>query len=306
MPSFVAVPLMIPSCTHLRALGPFCPVPGCSGCAVLPDSPRVRRMPPPSRRGGVRSQTAPPRRSRGAQSCPSSPPMPHRARAQPSYRPPSSAASPDRRMSDRHRVHRHLPLRHPRGARRLGPVALPARAGPRDHRHGLGGRSRGHPFAVGDRVGVGCLVNSCGECGLPARPGAVLHVGAVGTYGDTDLDGTVTQGGYSRQIVVTDPFVVRIPDAHAAGPRRAAAVRRHHDVRAAAALEGRSRQAGRGRRPRRARPHRGEDRARARRRGHRALAVAAQEGRGPAARRGRLPRDDGPGDVLRGPRAPST
>lgn len=69
-------------------------------------------------------------------------------------------------------------------------------------------------FAVGDRVGVGCLVNSCGECAACLRGEEQYCTGgAVGTYGATDRDGTITQGGYSRQVVVTEAFVLRIPDA---------------------------------------------------------------------------------------------
>jgi len=69
-------------------------------------------------------------------------------------------------------------------------------------------------FTVGDRVGVGCLVNSCGECAACARGEEQYCTGgAVGTYGATDRDGTITQGGYSRQVVVTEAFVLRIPDA---------------------------------------------------------------------------------------------
>ncbi|MGF3057492.1 NAD(P)-dependent alcohol dehydrogenase [Microbacterium sp. YY-01] len=69
-------------------------------------------------------------------------------------------------------------------------------------------------FAVGDRVGVGCLVNSCGEC-TSCTVGDQQHCekGATGTYGAIDRDGSVTQGGYSQQIVVTEDFVLRIPDA---------------------------------------------------------------------------------------------
>lgn len=67
---------------------------------------------------------------------------------------------------------------------------------------------------VGDRVGVGCLVNSCGECRDCLRgEEQFCSRGAVGTYGATDRDGTVTQGGYSEQVVVTEAFVLRIPDA---------------------------------------------------------------------------------------------
>ncbi len=69
-------------------------------------------------------------------------------------------------------------------------------------------------FQVGDRVGVGCMVNSCGEC-ANCRKGAEQYClnGAVFTYGDPDRDGTITQGGYSTHIVVVENFVVRIPDA---------------------------------------------------------------------------------------------
>jgi len=66
--------------------------------------------------------------------------------------------------------------------------------------------------AVGDRVGVGCLVDSCGECRSCLRgEEQFCRNGAVFTYGSTDRDGTVTQGGYSQQVVVTEGFVVRIP-----------------------------------------------------------------------------------------------
>ncbi len=68
-------------------------------------------------------------------------------------------------------------------------------------------------FAVGDRVGVGCMVNSCGECEQCAK-GLQQYClkGNTQTYAGTDRDGTVTQGGYSQQVVVTEDFVLRIPD----------------------------------------------------------------------------------------------
>ena len=49
---------------------------------------------------------------------------------------------------------------------------------------------------VGDRVGVGCLVNSCREC-ANCQAGEEQHClnGAVGTYAAVDRDGTITQGG---------------------------------------------------------------------------------------------------------------
>lgn len=69
-------------------------------------------------------------------------------------------------------------------------------------------------FKVGDRVGVGCLVNSCGEC-EQCKDGAENNClkGAIGTYNAEDVDGTITQGGYSQKITVNEGFVVTIPDA---------------------------------------------------------------------------------------------
>jgi len=68
-------------------------------------------------------------------------------------------------------------------------------------------------FAVGDRVGVGCLVNSCREC----RNCLLGHEeqcipGNTKTYGSVDRDGTRTHGGYSDKIVVNDHFVLALPD----------------------------------------------------------------------------------------------
>lgn len=68
--------------------------------------------------------------------------------------------------------------------------------------------------SVGDRVGVGCMVNSCGTC-VECEAGEEQHclVGNVGTYGAVDHDGTITQGGYAREIVVIETFVVRVPES---------------------------------------------------------------------------------------------
>ena len=98
---------------------------------------------------------------------------------------------------------------------------------------------------VGDRVGVGCMVNSCGEC-TNCRNGDEQYClnGMVGTYAATDRDGTTTQGGYSTHVVVDADFVLSVPAGPRPGRCRAAAVRRHHHLRPAAPL---------GRRPRDAR-----------------------------------------------------
>lgn len=68
-------------------------------------------------------------------------------------------------------------------------------------------------FAVGDHVGVGCLVNSCRECEQCelGHEQDCLN-GPVGTYNSTDVDGTITQGGYAQRIVVNQDFVLRLPE----------------------------------------------------------------------------------------------
>jgi uncharacterized zinc-type alcohol dehydrogenase-like protein len=67
--------------------------------------------------------------------------------------------------------------------------------------------------AVGDRVGVGCYVNSCGEC-TTCRAGEeqFCRVAPVETYASVDRDGTITQGGYSTHVVVTEHFVLSVPE----------------------------------------------------------------------------------------------
>lgn len=69
--------------------------------------------------------------------------------------------------------------------------------------------------AVGDRVGVGCMVDSCGECDN-CKQGLEQYClnGNVGTYDSVNKysDGQITQGGYSTHIVVVENFVVNIPE----------------------------------------------------------------------------------------------
>jgi uncharacterized zinc-type alcohol dehydrogenase-like protein len=67
---------------------------------------------------------------------------------------------------------------------------------------------------VGDRVGVGCMVDSCRECAncLAGVEQYCLR-GFTDTYNGADRDGTVTQGGYSERIVVDEHFVLRVPEA---------------------------------------------------------------------------------------------
>jgi uncharacterized zinc-type alcohol dehydrogenase-like protein len=66
--------------------------------------------------------------------------------------------------------------------------------------------------AVGDRVGVGCMVNSCRECeNCKAGMENYCLAGNTQTYASVDRDGTITQGGYSTHVVVDEDFVLRVP-----------------------------------------------------------------------------------------------
>ncbi|MET9444012.1 NAD(P)-dependent alcohol dehydrogenase [Streptomyces sp. NPDC006610] len=68
-------------------------------------------------------------------------------------------------------------------------------------------------FSVGDRVGVGCMVDSCRECeNCTAGLEQYCLNGAVMTYNGIGRDGEPTHGGYSQKIVVDENYVVRIPE----------------------------------------------------------------------------------------------
>jgi uncharacterized zinc-type alcohol dehydrogenase-like protein len=68
-------------------------------------------------------------------------------------------------------------------------------------------------YAVGDRVGVGCMVDSCREC-EPCKSGDEQYClkGNVGTYNSIGKDGRPTEGGYSTHIVVDENYVLGIPE----------------------------------------------------------------------------------------------
>lgn len=71
-------------------------------------------------------------------------------------------------------------------------------------------------FKVGDKAGVGCMVNSCMKCDS-CKNGEEHHcetTGMVGTYGAPDKTSPsgITQGGYSNNIVVTEHFAIKIPE----------------------------------------------------------------------------------------------
>jgi uncharacterized zinc-type alcohol dehydrogenase-like protein len=68
-------------------------------------------------------------------------------------------------------------------------------------------------FAVGDLVGVGCMVDSCGTC-QDCRDGLEQYCQSfpILTYNSPDKHtGTMTYGGYSKRIVVDQRFILRVP-----------------------------------------------------------------------------------------------
>ncbi|NMW45166.1 NAD(P)-dependent alcohol dehydrogenase [Mobiluncus curtisii] len=71
-------------------------------------------------------------------------------------------------------------------------------------------------FKVGDRVGVGCFVDSCGHCET-CRAGSEQFCrsdgGTIWTYNCVGRDGLPTAGGYSQGITVEQDYICHIPDS---------------------------------------------------------------------------------------------
>ncbi|WP_224370615.1 NAD(P)-dependent alcohol dehydrogenase [Hyalangium versicolor] len=69
-------------------------------------------------------------------------------------------------------------------------------------------------FKVGDLAAVGCLVDSCGDCGTCRQHLEMFcEKGAAFTYNSTEMDRkTPTYGGYSTQLVVTEHFALKVPE----------------------------------------------------------------------------------------------
>jgi hypothetical protein len=69
-------------------------------------------------------------------------------------------------------------------------------------------------FKAGDKVGVGCMVDSCQHCGACGKGWEqYCENGSTFTYNGTDrVDGSRTHGGYSERVVVKQDFVLRVPD----------------------------------------------------------------------------------------------
>jgi uncharacterized zinc-type alcohol dehydrogenase-like protein len=70
-------------------------------------------------------------------------------------------------------------------------------------------------FKEGDRVAVGCMVDSCQRCDQ-CRKGEeqLCREGMTLTYASPDrVTGELTQGGYSKHVVVREEFVLKVPDS---------------------------------------------------------------------------------------------
>ncbi len=69
-------------------------------------------------------------------------------------------------------------------------------------------------YKVGDNVAVGCMVDSCQDCDqCHNHEEQFCRNGLTPTYGAPDrIDGTTTQGGYSKHIVVREEFVLSVPE----------------------------------------------------------------------------------------------
>ena len=69
-------------------------------------------------------------------------------------------------------------------------------------------------FKVGDLAGIGCMVDSCRECDN-CKEGLEQYCtkGTVMTYNGKERDGSgITYGGYSKQILAHEDFVLHITD----------------------------------------------------------------------------------------------
>ncbi|KAK9364643.1 chaperonin 10-like protein [Lipomyces kononenkoae] len=90
-------------------------------------------------------------------------------------------------------------------------------------------------FMVGDSVGVGCMVDSCQTCPTCNNDREQYCDFTTFTYGSLDRrDGSRNYGGYSEMIIVTEKFVLSIPenlDLAAAAPLLCAGITTYSPLR---------------------------------------------------------------------------
>lgn len=69
-------------------------------------------------------------------------------------------------------------------------------------------------YKVGDYAGIGCIINSCGECDYCKKgKEQFCEKGMVGTYASKDYqhNDEITQGGYSNNYVISEKYAIKIP-----------------------------------------------------------------------------------------------
>jgi 8-hydroxygeraniol dehydrogenase len=68
-------------------------------------------------------------------------------------------------------------------------------------------------FSPGDRAAIGCMVNSCQSCPNCSANQEQYCPKCIFTYNGVDVDGSVTQGGYSTSITCNEKFVLKFPNS---------------------------------------------------------------------------------------------
>ena len=185
-----------------------------------------------------------------------------------------SAASPDgvrapgssaRRCRHQDHLRGHLSFRPAHRAQRLGRNALSGHPRSRDRRHGHCDRRRSHA-SPGRRHGRGRLHGRQlhGMRPVPGRLGSLLPQGLRPDLQQRRLPRRYDQQGrLHRPYRRPRPFLLQGSGRHGREPRRASALRRHHDLFAPSAVQRRSEHEDGRRRPRRPWPHGREARRRA-------------------------------------------
>ena len=93
-----------------------------------------------------------------------------------------------------------------------GPTAYPCVPGHEIVGHVVQVGKKVKRFKVGDPVGVGCFVDSCGKCGeCKSHEEQLCEKHTVFTYNSLELDQkTPTYGGYSSHITVKEKYVLKL------------------------------------------------------------------------------------------------
>ncbi|XP_051115007.1 probable cinnamyl alcohol dehydrogenase 1 [Andrographis paniculata] len=72
--------------------------------------------------------------------------------------------------------------------------------------------SKVNNFKLGDLIGIGGIIGSCGDCDLCSSHQEQYCSHRILPYNDVYTDGTPTQGGFSSTMVIHHRFAVKIPE----------------------------------------------------------------------------------------------